>query len=67
MTLQKIMCKFTQDLAQISTTCYDMLSHGRYDMRYVGYDNHKNFILSQLAFLENVSHYSLIRIFTIFL
>ena len=35
-----------------------------YDMRY---DNHKKFMLSQLAFLENVSHYSLIRIFTIFL
>jgi hypothetical protein len=40
-----------------------MLSHGT-DMRY---DNHKNVMLSQLAFLENVSHYSLIRIFTIFL
>jgi hypothetical protein len=37
-----------------------------YDMRYVGYDNHKNSILSQLAFLEKVSHYSLIRIFSIF-
>ena len=35
-----------------------------YDMRY---DNHKIFMLSQLAFLENVSHYSLIRIFTIIL
>ena len=36
-------------------------------MRYVTV-NHKNFILSQLAyiFLENLSHYSLIRILTIF-